>query len=141
MRYFELLPIINHGDFQVRNIFNKYILNFPLEEKYLYTKLLTENETLQSIANEEYGDSSLYWVLVIINNIRDIIFDLPLPDEVLQTIAKQMTIDDLGYLDLVTYGTNYDNLQSENDAKRPIKILKDTYINQFLSDVLKNRPE
>lgn len=141
MKYFDLLPIINHADNQVRNIFNKYILNFPLEEKFLYTKLLTEHETLWSIANEEYGDSELYWVLVIINDIRDIIFDLPLPDEVLQTIAKQMTIDEAGFLDLTIYGTNYDALQTENDTKRPIKVLKDTYINEFLSDVLKNKPE
>lgn len=141
MKFFSLLPIISHGDLQVRDIFNKYILDFPLEESHLYTKTMLEHETLESVAHEEYGDSELYWVLVIINNIRDMIFDLPLPDDVLQTIAKQMTIDDFGSLDLPTYGTNYDALQDENNDKRKIKVLKSEYVNDFLSDVLKNKPE
>jgi hypothetical protein len=69
------------------------------------------------------------------------IWDLPVPDDVLQTIAKQMTIDTEGFLDLGVYGTNYDDLQSENDDKRKIKILKSDFVNEFLSDVLKNKPE
>lgn len=141
MKYFRLLPIIAHGDFQVRNIFNKYILDDPIEDKYLFTKTMQENETLESVANDEYGDSELFWVLVILNDIRDMIFDMPLPDDVLQTIAKQMTMDSEGFLDLVVYGTNYDALQDENDQKRYIKVLKADFINEFLSDALKNKPE
>jgi len=141
MKYFELLPKIFNGDFQIRNIFNKYILTFPLEDRYLYTKTMLDNDTLESVAFEEYSDAELYWVLVIINDIRDMIWDLPVPDEVLQTIAKQMTIDSEGSLDLIVYGENYDALQTENDEKRKIKVLKSDFINEFLSDVLKNKPE
>ncbi|GAH03022.1 unnamed protein product [marine sediment metagenome] len=141
MKYFELLPIIPHGDFQVRNIFNKYILDEPIEDKFLFTKIMQEQDTLESIAFGEYGDSELYWTLVIINDIRDMIYDLPVPDNVLQTIAKQMTIDQEGFLDLGVYGTNYDALQAENDDKRKIKVLKADFINEFLSDALNNKPE
>ncbi len=141
MKYFRLLPIMDHGDFQVRNIFNKYILDEPIEEKYLFNRIWQEHDSLESMAFNEYGDPELYWVLVIINNIRDMIWDLPVPDDVLQTIAKQMTIDTEGFLDLGVYGTNYDDLQSENDDKRKIKILKSDFVNEFLSDVLKNKPE
>jgi hypothetical protein len=141
MKYFRLLPIIDHGDFQVRNIFNKYILDDPIDDKYLFTKNLQDHETLESVAFDEYGDSELFWVLVIINDIRDMIFDLPLPDDVLQTIARQMTIDSEGFLDLIVYGTNYDALQTENDNKRKIQVLKSDFVNEFLSDALKNKPE
>ena len=102
---------------------------------------MLDNDTLESVAFEEYSDAELYWVLVIINDIRDMIWDLPVPDEVLQTIAKQMTIDSEGSLDLIVYGENYDALQTENDEKRKIKVLKSDFINEFLSDVLKNKPE
>jgi hypothetical protein len=141
MKYFDLFPKIMHGDFQVRNIFNKYILTTPLEDKYLYIKTLGEHDTLESVAFEEYGDSSLFWVLVIINDIRDMIFDLPLPDEVLQIIARNMTIASEGSLDLTIFGVNYDALQAENDEKRKLKVLKSDFVNEFLSDVLKNKPE
>ena len=141
MKYFELLPTMAHGDYEVRNIFNKFILTTPLEDKYLYTKTLGDHESLESVAFDEYADTSLYWVLVIINDIRDMIFDLPLPDDVLQTIARQMTIDEMGSLDLVVYGENYDALQAENDERRKIKVLKSDYVNEFLADVLKNKPE
>lgn len=141
MKYFTLLPIIFHGDFQVRDIFNKYILDAPIEDKFLFTKIIQDHETLESVAFDEYGDSELYWVLVIINDIRDMIFDMPLPDDVLQAIAKQMTIDSEGFLDLIVYGTNYDALQTENDDKRYIKVLKADFVNEFLSDALKNKPE
>jgi hypothetical protein len=140
MDYFELFPQMAHGDYTVRNIFNKYILTTPLEDKYLYSKTLTENDTLETVAQEEYGDPSLYWVLVIINDIRDMIFDLPVPDDVLQTIAKAMTIASEGSLDLIVFGTNYDALQAENDTKRKIKVLKSDYVSGFLSDILKNKP-
>jgi hypothetical protein len=141
MKYFDLMPTIKHGDFTVRNIFNKYILATALEDKYLYTKTLMEHETLESVAFDEYADAELFWVLVIINDIRDMIFDLPLPDAVLQTIARAMTIKSEGSLNLTVFGTNYDALQAENDEKRKIKVLKSEFVNEFLSDVLKNKPE
>ncbi len=141
MKYFELLPIIYHGDFQVRDIYNKYHLEDTIDEEYLYTHIMLEHETLESIAFDEYGDSELYWVLVIINDIRDMIFDLPLPDDVLQTIARQMTEDTEGYLDLEVFAANYDDLQTENDEKRPIKVLKSDWVNEFLANALKNKPE
>jgi hypothetical protein len=141
MKYFSLFPKMTHGDFQVRNIFNKYILTTPLEDKYLYIHVLGDGDTLESVAFEEYADSSLFWVLVIINDIRDMIFDLPLTDDVLQLIAKQMTIASAGFLDLTVFGVNYDALQAENDEKRNLKVLKSDFVNEFLSDVLMNKPE
>jgi hypothetical protein len=135
------MPLMQTGDFTVRNIFNKYVLTAALEDRYLYTKTLMEHETLESVAFDEYADTELYWVLVIINDIRDMIFDLPLPDAVLQIIAREMTIASEGSLDLTIFGVNYDLLQAENDVKRKIKVLKSEFVNEFLSDVLKNKPE
>ena len=43
--------------------------------------------------------------------------------------------------DLTVFGVNYDALQAENDEKRRLKVLKSDFVNEFLSDVLKNKPE
>ena len=59
------------------------------------------------MAYDEYADAELYWVLVIINDIRDMIWDLPVDDTVLQTIAKQMTEDSEGFLDLAVRPVYY----------------------------------
>lgn len=139
MKYFRLLPTINYGDAVLRNIFNKYILTSPIENKYLFTRILNEHETLKDIAYDEYGDPELWWVLAIINDIRDIIFDLPLDDDTLQNIARDMATEN-GSLNTALYVEKYNQLQEENDNKRVLKILKSEFINQFLSDVLDSKP-
>ena len=141
MKYFRLLKKIEHGEFQVRDIFKKYILDDPIDPKHLFTKTLQDHETLESVALAEYGDTELFWVLVIINDIRDMVFDLPLPDNTIQEIARAMATDENDQFDPFVFSQAYDELQDEQDAKRKIKVLKSAFINQFLSDDLKNKPE
>jgi hypothetical protein len=141
MKYFRLLEKIEHGEFEVRDIFKKYILDAPIDLKHLFTKTMMDHETLESVALDEYGDPELYWVLVIINDIRDVIFDLPLPDIAIQEIARAIATDDEGNLDIFEFSQAYDELQDEQDQKRKIKVLKSKFINVFLSDALKNKPE
>ena len=139
MKYFKLLPVISYGNAELRNIFNKYVLQDAIEPKYLFTRLLSDNESLEDIAYDEYGDAELWWVLAIINDIRDVVFDLSIDEDSLQIIAREMSTTD-GILDTILYIENYELLQAENDLKRNLKILKDEFINQFLSDILKARP-
>lgn len=139
MKYFKLLPVIPYGNAELRNIFNKYVLQTPIEAKYLFTRLLKDDETLEDIAYDEYGNPELWWVLAIINDIRDVVFDLSIDEDALQTIAKEMSTTD-GVLDTTLYIRNYELLQVENDLKRNLQILKDEFINQFLSDILRARP-
>lgn len=141
MKYFRLLETIDHGEFQVRDIFKKYILDDPIDLKHLFTKTMRDHETLESVALDEYGDPELYWVLVIINDIRDMVFDMPLPDSAIQEIARAMATDENGQLDLFEFSLAYDQLQDEQNEKRKIKVLKSAFINQFLSDALRKKPE
>ncbi len=141
MKYFRLIPKITHGELEVRDIFKKYILEVPIDPKFTYTKSLSDWETLESVANDEYNDPELYWVLVILNDIRDMIFDLPLPDSAIQEIARAMATDENDQLDLLAFSQAYDELQDEQNVKRKIRVLKGTFINKFLSDALSKKPE
>jgi hypothetical protein len=40
MKYFRLLEQITHGEFEVRDIFKKYILDDPIDLKHLFTKVM-----------------------------------------------------------------------------------------------------
>jgi hypothetical protein len=69
------------------------------------------------------------------------IFDLPLPDAAIQEIARAIATDDQGNLDVFEFSQAYDELLAEQDTKRKIKVLKSKFVNQFLSDALRNKPE
>lgn len=135
MKYFDLLPKVLYDNdlFSIRNLFYKFnfVEDIPIE--YLYNYTIKDGESLETISFMEYNDPSLWWLLAIINDMRDIIFDMPLDSISLKKIATdQSTIDNV--LDLNLFSTNYDILEAENDNKRIIKILK----NKYLSDVLIN---
>jgi len=138
MKLQELIPNVEYGDSQYlfKNIFYKYNLDTPIDEKYLKVYSIADGETLEGISYELYDDTIYFWTIIIINGIFDPIFDLPLPEEAIQQIAREnSTIN--GILDIALYSTNYDILTDENDAKRNIKVIKPGYLGQFLTQIIK----
>ena len=137
MEYFNFLPKITYDNiYTIRNLFYKYYFSETIPSEYLYSYILADGESLESISFDVYNDINYWWLLAIINDIRDIIFELPLQTEVLQKIATdQSTIE--GVLDLELFSENYDELETENDLKRNIKILKPIHLNDVLSNIIK----
>lgn len=136
MQFFSFIPIINYDNYTIRNLFYKYYFANEIPEKYLYDYILKENECLESISFDVYNNSVFWYILAMINNIRDIIFDLPLSTSILQKIAtEESTV--AGVLDLVLFSENYDQLEIENDLKRNIKILKPEFLNNILTNFIK----
>lgn len=137
MQYFELLPIIVYDEiYNIRNLFYKYDFIEKIPDEYLFNYVLNDGETLETVSFDNYNDPIYWWLLAIINDIRDIIFGLPLTTESLQLIAiEQSTID--SELDLELFSTNYDILETENDLKRNIKILKPQFLNEILTNIIR----
>jgi hypothetical protein len=138
MEYFDLLPKIKYSteEFDIRNLFYKFDFIQTIPSKYLYSYRIADGENLETIAFEIYNDPVLWWLLAIINNITDVVFELPLSSEILQKIARdQSTIDDV--LDMELFSTNYDILEIENDQKRLIKVLKPQYLKEVIVNLIR----
>lgn len=137
MKFFELLPTINYDNqYSIKNLFWKYYFPDDIDPIYLTTYRISEGQCLESISYELYEDSSLWWLLAILNDIRDVIFDMPLDEEALQDMAKDLsTVDDV--LDLSLYSTNYDTLTDENDDKRVIRVIKPEFIQKILTEIVR----
>lgn len=137
MKYFELLPLIEYNNrFQIRNLNYKYYFLNDVSPEYLSTYTITDGDTLESIALDFYEDSSLWWLLAILNGIKDVIFDLPLEEEIIQSIARDnATTDDI--LDEVEYLNQYELLIAENDLKRTIRVFKPEFIQKVLTEVIR----
>lgn len=138
MEYFRLLPKINYDvkNYTIRNLFQKFDFTEAISDKYLYNYTLKDEENLETVSFDIYQDPIYWWLLAIINDISDVIFDLPLSTEILQRIARdQSMVNDV--LDLELFSINYDILEKENDKKRTIKVLKPQYLNEVIVNIIR----
>lgn len=137
MKFFKFLPKITYDSiYEIRNLFHKFYFKESIPNEYLYDYILKDGESLETVSFDIYDDPAYWWLLAVINDIRDIIFDLPLEAIVLQKIAtEESTIGDV--LDLVLFSEKYDELEIENDLKRNIKILKPEFLNTILTNIIK----
>ena len=138
MQYFSFLPKIEYDNvYTIRNLFHKYYFSESIPDEYLYDYVLKDGENLETLSFDVYGDPVFWWLLALVNNIRDTIFDLPLNSTVLQKIAtSKSTVN--GSLNLETFSEIYDSLETENDQKRNIQILKFEYLNDVLTNMIRS---
>ena len=76
----------------VTNIFSRFSFNSAvLNNTYAFYKYQIEDgDTPEIVADKQYGDSTLHWVICLTNNISDPLFDLPLQQSALERkIIKQ----------------------------------------------------
>ena len=138
MKYFTLLPKITSGLDIYINLNWKIKFQVEIDNSFVMTYRVQENESLESICNDFYNDSSLWWILAIINDFRDIIFEMPLNEEVIQAMAKNLSTIN-GNINTELYLTNYDLLSIENDAKRSIKIIKPEMLQGIVREFVKQQ--
>lgn len=139
MKLQEIIPnvIYDNGEYKFKNIFYKYVLTEPIEDKYLSVYRLSDDETLEDVSYEMYGDPIYFWTIIIINNLSDPIFDIAISEDAIQRMARyKSTVD--GELDMDLYIQNYDELSTENDTKRELKVIKTEYLNKFLTEVIRS---
>lgn len=146
MKYFEYLPTIQYdisdANFtaKVKNIFYKLEL-YNINKKYFKFYNVIGEKRLDQISFELYGTTDFWWLIAILNNIRDIIFDVPLSSEMIQSIARNKTLEIYNSLDdegaMVYYIEKTDELELENDSKRKLVIINQSYVGEVVTELLK----
>jgi hypothetical protein len=87
--YFETFPTINYSFnekiYQLSDIFKRVAFSQKsLDNKFLFNEYyMVDGETLESVSNKIYGDSTLSWILMLANNITTQ-FDIPQRSEKLE---------------------------------------------------------
>jgi hypothetical protein len=139
MKIQEIIPNITYagGEYRFLNIFHKYNLATPIEDRYLQVYSMSDGESLEDVSFEMYGDTQYFWTIIIVNDFNDPIFDLALPEDTIQEIARDLATDVDGNLDLSEYSTQYDLLTDQNDAKKSIKVIKNEYLSSFLTQIIR----
>lgn len=96
--FFSLLPDIQYKNtnskeyITVKNIFSSYQINQDLaRNENIFTKyIMKPNTTIQDIAREYYGDPFYDWIIILINNIINPTFAIPLNyDQIILKIKKE----------------------------------------------------
>lgn len=141
MRYFQNLETIDYAlngkQKQIKNLFNKiYLQNLrdDTDIRYFQEYTITEGETPEEVSYKFYGTTDYWWIVCIVNRIEDVFYDWPMRlDDVIE-YSEEMLKD-------YPNDTRYDlqALITENDEKRFIKVLKESYLNNLMSDYLTNK--
>lgn len=142
MKYFIYLEDITYelNDdelIKIKNLFNKLYLqnyDFTSNSDFLINYTVADGETPESVSYKYYGTTEYWWIVMMINNIKDVFYDWPMMITEVKEYAEEMQAlfpDDSQY--------DTEKLIAENEEKRYIKLLKETYLNELISDFLTAR--
>jgi len=161
MKYFENIPnvVYKPDDTEdsaiLKNLFFKYVMNIDginLFQKYI----ITEVKRLDQISYELYGTTEHWWIIALMNDIQDIIFDLPISTEILHLIAKDYIVDleatettegENYYLDedgsiseigMPYFITEFERIEVLNEEKRVITVVRPNEIYKVLTLISEN---
>lgn len=155
--------ILGNGEkIRIRNFFKRFDFRNKVR-KYgsIYTKWVVRDEdTPQIIAHKLYNSTHYYWIVLMINQMRDPTFDFPMTDlELSDYVDKKYGVenrhafhhyesrstgevihlpDGIIVDDTYPYKAEIDNYEYEiklNDDKRHILILKPEYLEQVLEEL------
>jgi hypothetical protein len=128
MSYFKSIPkvlysfdFVNDSAVAVSNIFSRFkVKQEVLNNAYAFYKFqLEDGDTPEIVAFQEYGDSKLHWIICMVNELEDPLFDFPLPINALENrIVKQYnynTIDE-AYSDIHHYELVIEKTLNEVDG-------------------------
>lgn len=125
--YYNLFKTEKIDNIQVTKFNKLYELNFKLIENdivdwYIPDELI--GEPVDKIAKWFYDDSKYWFLIPLLNpNIKDIIFDLPLKTEYLESVAKDICTSN-GTVDWSDYTEVYNGLLEVENKKRKLTVIK-----------------
>jgi len=150
MSYFKNFPTITHNNYKIKDISIRLIVKDYVKRNLVTyeTIYFNESNTLEQLAYDYYGNSNLHWIIMLVNDIVDPFYDLPLSQKEIKdyTVSKYNNIYDIHHYELsdgsiVPEGTlnsipvtNLEYEEKENEKKRNIKIIDPSFIKQILTE-------
>lgn len=147
---FNGVPLVQYKKDQITDITHNLTVEWTDGNVFFLNYSIKDGDTPENIAYRMWNDSSLSWVLCIVNNIIDPFFDWPLRSDELMAYIKNKYGDNNihavhhyvkdGYV--VNYNpddpaiqsvSNYEYEFAINEEKRKIDIPSDAFIQQFLN--------
>jgi len=141
MKYFRQLPTIEYKyegvTYNIKNIFLKigFINLYKQQNPEFFDKyFIKENDRPETIAFKYYGNQDLWWLIIILNDIKDPFFDWCLSSIELEEWSKYEAILEAGSDDYseIRRSEILSDMKIENDKKREIYLLKPEYVNNLL---------
>jgi hypothetical protein len=143
MQYFENLEILNYSipnypDAKLRNIFNT--LKLDIDEDFIQTYRIDGVKRLDQISYELYETTNYWWIIALMNDINDIIFDIPVSDEALMEAAKKKTLEEYETIEdgMDYYLELYEQYQEDNESKRVIEVVIPSYISKVITEIVRS---
>lgn len=162
MRYFLQFPIIEYRNALVRDITKRIGIYSDINKAphLYYDYHIPEGQTIYGLANDYYGNSYYYWVIMLTNGLTDPYKDWPMTTEVLNAnLIRTYGSLDAAQETVVFYRNAYgdkispqsftlnsqigfdpvDAVQAgieQNESLRAIRLLDRSYINQFETEFL-----
>lgn len=119
------------------------ITNIESKGDFFMSYSIDGSPNLDTLSYIIYDDISYYWTIVLVNNIQDLFFDLPISQEELKALTKEQLTSEAEYLGyssseidsyiLNNYYDRFVKLETENDEKRKIRVVRPEMLAKFIS--------
>lgn len=106
----------------VKNLFNKYdiVFNYRNNIELILNYEIKENETIELVSYNVYGDVQYWWIVALFNNIQNIFSEWPLNEDQLKIVATSLYNNNRNY----DYNTYIEYLNENNFNRRQIILPK-----------------
>ncbi len=91
MSLFNYYPYINYNNIKGTHLLRKVevINNYLSDYSRFYTYVVKEGERPDIIAHKEYGDSTLDWIVYLVNNVQDPYYDWVMDEKQFRVYLEQ----------------------------------------------------
>lgn len=164
-KYFSTFPKKQQNFFGVKHTItdlNRYIRVSPdvIASRYaFYDYVIKDGERPDHVAYYQYGDSKYYWIILLVNNIRDLWREWPMTNSEFESYltfqygsvsnaqsctyryvtTEGVVIDEQTALSLpnteYTAQSCYEYENEINESKRDIRLIQKRYLSQFQTEM------
>jgi hypothetical protein len=131
-KYFEKFSTVEFNGVLTRDFINWYDVVGLAERGDFFMNYIIENgENLDTIAYKLYGNTSYYWIILLLNNIQDAFYDLPLSeDEIKKVVLQKIEAEGKDISEFYKY---YNEESERNNKKKYVRVVSPDKIKQFIS--------
>lgn len=134
MKFFkDILGTFTKNGVEIVNLTKTITFKAENSDDYLVDFYISDTQTPESIAEDVYGNSDLWWVVMLSSGNIDRFNDWSMTDEELDSYINWLISEG----EITGTQNEIDAIKAENDDKRSIRIINSKYINDFLYDVEK----